>query len=161
MNSTNHSINMNQHHHLNHSNPNENMQPITLSSLLTTLDGNVEHNGLMVIMTTNYKEKIDKALIRPGRMDILLCLSNATPETINEMIIHFYNKKNITKSLIISNEQFEIINKYSRHQDKLLWSPAKITQICLSYINCSHKKYIQSILNYLKNNYDEEILLLD
>ena len=42
---------------------------INLSCFLNILDGIIELHGVMIIMTTNYPEKIDSALIRPGRFD--------------------------------------------------------------------------------------------
>lgn len=43
---------------------------ITLSALLNVLDGAFAADGRIVIATTNHPEKIDPALIRPGRMDL-------------------------------------------------------------------------------------------
>merc|ERR1711902_217941 len=45
-------------------------QKLTLASLLEVLDGVMEMEGRMLIITTNYPEKLDKALIRPGRIDM-------------------------------------------------------------------------------------------
>ena len=41
----------------------------TLSGLLNTLDGVASQEGRILIMTTNHAEKLDDALIRPGRVD--------------------------------------------------------------------------------------------
>lgn len=43
---------------------------ISLSTILNILDGVFTPNGLIFIMTTNFKEILDKALIRPGRIDV-------------------------------------------------------------------------------------------
>lgn len=42
---------------------------VTLSGLLNALDGIVTPDGMVVIMTTNYPERLDSALLRPGRAD--------------------------------------------------------------------------------------------
>ncbi|EFZ04202.1 BCS1 and ATPase (AAA) domain protein [Metarhizium robertsii] len=42
---------------------------VTLSGLLNTLDGVASQEGRILIMTTNHKERLDQALIRPGRVD--------------------------------------------------------------------------------------------
>jgi chaperone BCS1 len=39
---------------------------LTLATLLEVLDGVMEMEGRMLVITTNYPEKLDKALIRPG-----------------------------------------------------------------------------------------------
>ena len=43
---------------------------LTLASLLEVLDGVMEMDGRMMIITTNYPDKLDKALIRPGIIDL-------------------------------------------------------------------------------------------
>lgn len=42
---------------------------ITFSGLLNILDGLMHKDGLLTFMTTNYKNRLDSALIRPGRVD--------------------------------------------------------------------------------------------
>ncbi|KAI0887980.1 BCS1 N terminal-domain-containing protein [Annulohypoxylon maeteangense] len=43
---------------------------LSLSGLLNILDGVASQEGRILIMTTNHLEKLDAALIRPGRVDI-------------------------------------------------------------------------------------------
>lgn len=45
---------------------------LTLSGLLNILDGVAAQEGRLLIMTTNHIEKLDKALIRPGRIDMMV-----------------------------------------------------------------------------------------
>lgn len=47
-------------------------KPLTLSAILNLLDGLLTPDGLMVIATSNHPEKLDPALIRPGRFDLHL-----------------------------------------------------------------------------------------
>jgi len=42
---------------------------ITFSDLLNALDGSAAQEGRIVVMTTNFPEELDKALIRAGRVD--------------------------------------------------------------------------------------------
>ena len=44
----------------------KNKNKLTLATLLEVLDGVMEMEGRMLVITTNYPEKLDKALIRPG-----------------------------------------------------------------------------------------------
>lgn len=53
---------------------------LTFSSLLNALDGVGARDGVIVMMTTNYVQKLDPALIRPGRVDYRLELRNASYE---------------------------------------------------------------------------------
>jgi ATP-dependent Zn protease len=58
----------------------------TLSGLLNELDGIGNSHGMIKIMTTNFKEKLDSALIRPGRMDFMFELKRASKEQIIQTI---------------------------------------------------------------------------
>ena len=42
---------------------------LTLSGLLNAIDGVTSTEGRLMFMTTNYPERLDPALIRPGRVD--------------------------------------------------------------------------------------------
>ncbi|KAG5802783.1 hypothetical protein H9Q74_013603 [Fusarium xylarioides] len=44
-------------------------ESVTLSGLLNAVDGVASQEGRLLIMTTNHIEKLDDALIRPGRID--------------------------------------------------------------------------------------------
>ncbi|KAK4437747.1 protein HYPER-SENSITIVITY-RELATED 4 [Sesamum alatum] len=54
---------------------------ITLSGLLNFMDGLWSSCGdeRIIIFTTNHKEKLDPALLRPGRMDVHIHMSYCTP----------------------------------------------------------------------------------
>ena len=44
--------------------------PVTLSALLNLLDGLLTPDGLIVIATSNHPNRLDDALVRPGRFDV-------------------------------------------------------------------------------------------
>ncbi|CAI0395029.1 unnamed protein product [Linum tenue] len=54
---------------------------VTLSGLLNFIDGLWSSCGdeRIIVFTTNHKEKLDPALMRPGRMDVHINLSYCTP----------------------------------------------------------------------------------
>lgn len=51
---------------------------VSFSGLLNALDGVRSTDGRILFMTTNHKEKLDEALLRPGRADIHVKLNNAS-----------------------------------------------------------------------------------
>lgn len=55
-----------------------------ISEVLNTLDGLIETNNLIIIMTTNKIDKIDKAVIRPGRVDKIIHIGWLNRDTIIE-----------------------------------------------------------------------------
>ncbi|KAL2170217.1 hypothetical protein VTG60DRAFT_5085 [Thermothelomyces hinnuleus] len=58
--------------------PNQNANGrLSLSGLLNILDGVASQEGRVLIMTTNHIEKLDKALIRPGRVDMIVKFDRA------------------------------------------------------------------------------------
>lgn len=62
-----------------------------LSRVLNNLDGIVEYHGSIIIMTTNDARSIDKAMLRPGRIDKIIHIGWLNKKTIIENIIKFYN----------------------------------------------------------------------
>jgi len=62
-----------------------------LSYLLNMLDGIHECSGRILIMTTNKVDILDKALIRPGRIDIKINFKKCTRFDVTQMIEKFWN----------------------------------------------------------------------
>ena len=62
---------------------------ITFSGLLNVLDGVSTPEGLICFITTNYKDVLDSALIRPGRVDKILKFDYATKEQIKDVFTNF------------------------------------------------------------------------
>ena len=71
----------------------EDNDDITLSFMLNVIDGIRETPGRILIMTSNYYNKLDKALTRPGRIDISLKLENASVKTIKAIVKHYYGEE--------------------------------------------------------------------
>lgn len=65
---------------------------ITFSGLLNILGGVLSREGCVTFLTTNHKDKLDPALIRPGRIDNIIELKNADRFQIQEIAKRFYGK---------------------------------------------------------------------
>ena len=111
-----------------------NSEKLTLGFLLNLLDGVLEVPGRILIMTTNYPEKLDKALIRPGRIDLILDFKKTTRATIIEMYKHFYDLNDAS----FDENEFEKIEDYQ-------YSPAEINQVFFKYIR-DPKKALESLV---------------
>lgn len=72
--------------------PEKNEDKLTLQFLLNLFDGILEIPGRIMILTSNYPEKLDKALIRPGRIDINLVLDKCSENMIIQTFYNFYKK---------------------------------------------------------------------
>ena len=99
-------------------NVNDSGEKLTLSCLLNILDGILETPGRIIIMTSNYPGKLDKALIRPGRVDLICEFTRCTNNTIIEFLENFYETK-------VKPEDIKKINEMTEY----VWTPAELTKI--------------------------------
>lgn len=65
-------------------------QGISLSGLLNAIDGVASQEGRVLVMTTNYPEKLDDALVRPGRVDLKIEFKLASRQQIRELFVRMY-----------------------------------------------------------------------
>jgi len=63
---------------------------VSFSGLLNAIDGVAAQEGRALIMTTNHKEKLDPALIRPGRADLHVELGLIAPKTAARLFARFF-----------------------------------------------------------------------
>ncbi|EGV60180.1 Complex III assembly protein translocase and chaperone [Yamadazyma tenuis] len=63
---------------------------VTFSGLLNALDGVASAEECITFMTTNHPEKLDPALLRPGRVDLKVLIGNATEYQVRNMFLKFY-----------------------------------------------------------------------
>lgn len=56
---------------------------VTFSGLLNVLDGVAASEDRLVFMTTNHIDRLDPALIRPGRVDYVQLIADATDYQVN------------------------------------------------------------------------------
>ena len=96
--------------------------PLTLDDILNLWDGLKETPGRMLGISSNHYDKLDPALIRPGRIDVTIHLNNTTRDIIEEMFTHYYKIPiDVAQLKRIHNEFYspaEIINCYSMFKDE-------------------------------------------
>ncbi|POS75029.1 hypothetical protein DHEL01_v206573 [Diaporthe helianthi] len=63
---------------------------ISLSGLLNVLDGVASQEGRIVLMTSNFAERLDRALVRPGRIDRTIFLGNISQRSAELMYKRMY-----------------------------------------------------------------------
>jgi SpoVK/Ycf46/Vps4 family AAA+-type ATPase len=94
---------------------------LDLSSILNIMDGTLETPGRIIIITSNYPEKLDHAFIRPGRIDMIIEFKKANRAVIRDMFKSFYDKD-------VNEQSLELIDDYK-------WTPAEVSQILFKYFN--------------------------
>mmetsp|Transcript_22722 Transcript_22722/g.35581 ORF Transcript_22722/g.35581 Transcript_22722/m.35581 type:complete len:498 (+) Transcript_22722:168-1661(+) len=63
---------------------------ITFTGLLNALDGVANEDGQIFVLTTNFREKLDSALIRNGRVDMHVEFKHAQPEQMAALFLQFF-----------------------------------------------------------------------
>jgi hypothetical protein len=71
-------------------------KPLSITTLFNILDGICTRFNCIYFITTNHYDKLiekaDKALFRPGRIDVIQCLNWISIEEIEDFFNHFYLK---------------------------------------------------------------------
>ena len=120
-------------------NPNENRaisssSRLSLSGLLNAIDGVAAAEERVIFMTTNYQNRLDPALIRPGRIDFSLELSQATKDQAVSMFARFYP------------DSYELKCHFEKafEEKTLPFSPAEIQGIFIKH-QCDPMKAISEV----------------
>ena len=66
---------------------------VTLSGILNAIDGIHNNHGMILIITSNMPEKLDKALLRDGRVDDKIYFGYCNNKSIYGIMKNFYNGK--------------------------------------------------------------------
>ena len=89
---------------------------LTLGGILMGIDGPFTNEGHILIMTTNHIDKIDPALLRPGRVDKKIRMGEISKEKCVEMVENLFEME-------LSNDQivqiYDLVDKYK-------YTPAEI-----------------------------------
>ena len=85
---------------------------VTFSGLLNAIDGvNDYSRGLIFFFTTNHLQKLDPALRRPGRVDVVVHLDHCSDRQIRAMFVRFYPGEDGAAATFLKN---------IRHQTKIV-----------------------------------------
>ena len=68
----------------------DNQNTMTFSGFLNALDGVRSQEGRLLIMTTNHRDQLDPALLRPGRVDQMLEIGLATRNQLDQLCYRFF-----------------------------------------------------------------------
>ena len=99
-------------------------EPLDLSFLLNLLDGTLEASGRILCISSNFPDRIDKALIRPGRIDMIVHFRKCNREILRQMVDSFYD---------------QIFDDWTSETDEYKWTPAEVNQILFRNFKESNK----------------------
>jgi SpoVK/Ycf46/Vps4 family AAA+-type ATPase len=114
----------------------KNLDQLNLGFFLNLIDGVLETPGRILIISTNYPDKLDRALIRPGRIDIKINLEHCSIQVIKDILGHYYE---VSDKIL---EEYEsLINEFNTYS----LTPAELYQFCFRY------KSLELMMSCIKN----------
>lgn len=118
---------------------------VSFSGLINAIDGAAAKEGRILIMTTNHREKLDEALIRPGRVDLQISFAFASKRVISELFENLYDVSEDDMTALYMPTDFpsrkEILELASRFSDLVPeghFTPAEIQGLLLLYKKNPH-----------------------
>ncbi|KAF9873851.1 mitochondrial chaperone bcs1 [Colletotrichum karsti] len=115
----------------------------SLSGLLNVLDGVASQEGRIVLMTSNVAHKLDKALVRPGRIDQMIYLGNISHQSAKGMFDRMYRPRSSTELsasgkglglLPQQKDEFDVLGeKFSQKIPEKIFTPAQLQGFLLKY----------------------------
>lgn len=94
----------------------DNCNNVGLATILNTLDGINATQNVIYIFTTNHIEKLDPALIRPGRIDLKLEIGCVNKETFDQFCKFHYGKEphvDVKPGITFAQLQVEVMKETS------------------------------------------------
>ena len=113
-----------------------NTNDVSLSALLNVLDGMQSPRGVVFVLTTNHPEKLDPALMRPGRVDLHEHLTHLDHHQLTQMINYY------------SGNTYNGFIPYVEPEDGI--SSAEVMQVIRHNLP-NHEVYGEAIVNYIQD----------
>lgn len=99
-----------------------NSQNINLSQILNIIDGIMERTGQIFVMSANHPEKLDEAIVRPGRIDCMIHFKEFPTTLLKQFLQNFYTYFPIEMETFIEKHTKELNYKFT---------PSKLFELCV------------------------------
>ncbi|KAM0905672.1 hypothetical protein ACQ4PT_017261 [Festuca glaucescens] len=118
----------------------DNEDKVTLSGLLNFVDGLWSTSGQerIIVFTTNYKERLDPALLRPGRMDMHIHMGYCTPESFRILASNYHSVK----------EDHAMFPEIERLMKEVPITPAEVAELMMR--NDGADAALQDLVEFIK-----------
>jgi chaperone BCS1 len=118
---------------------------VSLNALLNVLDGVLTPNGLISIMTTNNRDALDPALIRPGRADKIVEITYVDDEQLGRLCQRFLGYPVDLPTV-----------QYNDGPVKINITPAQVVGIFKEHLNSDrHETAVQHLRRFILSGGDE------
>lgn len=113
---------------------------VSFSGLLNAIDGVASKEGRALIMTTNHRERLDEALIRPGRVDVQIKFTYADKKIIHGLFRAIYEVNESDKRILKFPKDFpnddeiaDLANVFAEKVPEHVFSPAEVQGFLLKH----------------------------
>jgi ATP-dependent 26S proteasome regulatory subunit len=112
---------------------------VTLSGLLNFVDGLWSTSGeeRIIVFTTNNKERLDPALLRPGRMDMHIHMGYCTPESFRILASNYHSVRD-----------HAMFPEIQRLMKEVLITPAEVAEVLMR--NDGADAALQDLVEFMK-----------
>ncbi|KAJ2989823.1 hypothetical protein NUW58_g3270 [Xylaria curta] len=146
----------------------------TLSGLLGVLDGVGSAEGRIVIMTTNKPDRLDSALVRPGRVDMKVMLGNISRKSAEQMFVRMFTPDIESSPLVVkersdatrpddesispeSDALQELALEFSSHIPDDTFTPSQLQGFFQLHLN-SASEAVANISNWVERELSKSLL---
>ena len=92
---------------------------VTFSGLLNALDGVASAEERIIFLTTNHIDRLDDALVRPGRVDMAVRLGEASQWQVEKLWDRFYSEENADEDRIEQSPSDQAKMRFISEMQKL------------------------------------------
>ncbi|KAG6766771.1 hypothetical protein POTOM_027944 [Populus tomentosa] len=119
---------------------------LTLSGLLNFIDGLWSSCGdeRIIVFTTNHKDRLDSALLRPGRMDVHINMSYCTPQAFSILASNY---------LGIRDKNHYLYDEIEGLMESTNVTPAEVAEELMASENADVA--LEGLVNFLKRKHGE------
>ena len=115
----------------------------SLGGLLNVLDGVSSQEGRIVLMTSNFAHRLDRALVRPGRIDKMIFLGNISRRSAELMFERMYlaaedGLQGELENKLSREELRELSEKFGSKVPNEVFTPAQLQGYLLNYRQDPH-----------------------
>lgn len=118
---------------------------VSFSGLINAIDGAAAKEGRILVMTTNHREKLDGALIRPGRVDLQIAFAFASKQVISDLFKNLYDVSEEDMASLYMPADFpsrkevlELADQFSDLVPEGRFTPAEIQGLLLLHKKSPH-----------------------
>ena len=123
------------------------MVRVSYGTLLNILDGINSNTGRINFITTNHPDKMGKAILRPGRLDVKVKMGYASDEEIIEYFQLFYKYFKLEPNLIEENAK-KFNKKFGKKEKNITF--AMLQQYLIQYMD-DIEKAVENALTIFKS----------